>query len=290
MFILTNHIKSKGFTLIELLVVIAIIGILSSIVIISMKGIRSKAKIVKSIQFSKSINHALGVDAVGIWDFNDNETSDTALDRSGYANHGTITGATYVGGPSSEEDDTPYHVLGQGERQYALSFDGSDYVDCGSHSSLDITDAITIEAWMKVPDISGNTYAIYKDTGTRCWAVKIEGSRIRFIVWDSNGILKQVYSNVGVISNNTWFHIAAIRDGSAPIHKIYINSVLQTDTNDWAGSMKEGDNIPVKMGGKSSYFFNGTIDEVRIYEQALSLGQIQQRYAESAPSHGITLR
>ena len=90
--------NNKSFTLIELLVVIAVIGLLTSIVMVSMKGTRGKAKITKGLQFSQSINHALGAHAVGIWDFNDHDTPGVANDRSGYANHGTITGATYIGG------------------------------------------------------------------------------------------------------------------------------------------------------------------------------------------------
>ncbi|MDO8436136.1 MAG: type II secretion system protein, partial [bacterium] len=58
--------KKKAFTLIELLVVIAIIGLLASIILVSLKGTREKARIAKSLDFSQRINHALGAYAVGI--------------------------------------------------------------------------------------------------------------------------------------------------------------------------------------------------------------------------------
>ncbi len=102
--------NKKAFTLIELLVVIAIVGLISSIVLVNLKGTREKARIAKALDFSHTIQHTLGAYAVGIWRFE--EIGDTALDSSGYGNHGTITGATHTNG-----------ILGS-----ALSFDGNDWV------------------------------------------------------------------------------------------------------------------------------------------------------------------
>ncbi|MEA3295592.1 MAG: prepilin-type N-terminal cleavage/methylation domain-containing protein, partial [Patescibacteria group bacterium] len=89
---------AKAFTLIELLVVISIIGLLSSIVLVSTKGIREKARLAKAQKFDSSIQHALGANAVGIWRFEEG-TGTTAHDESGYGNDGTIHGATFdIGG------------------------------------------------------------------------------------------------------------------------------------------------------------------------------------------------
>ncbi len=78
-----------------------------------------------------------------------NETSGTIVDYSGEGNNGTITGATY--GAS-------------GKLNTALSFDGvDDYVDVADAVSLDITDAITIEAWMN-PLAGGGTIGNINDT------------------------------------------------------------------------------------------------------------------------------
>lgn len=99
--------QQKSFTLIELLVVIAIIGLLSSIVLVNigLPGQRQKARIAKTLEFSSSIQNALGSEAVGIWTFDNN-----AFDTSGYGNNGTI-----YGGASFTTDNTPQKVVGSGQ-------------------------------------------------------------------------------------------------------------------------------------------------------------------------------
>jgi prepilin-type N-terminal cleavage/methylation domain-containing protein len=101
----------RGFTLIELLVVIAVIGILSTAVLVYLGDTQDKARVAKSFQFSSSIEHSLGSNLVGRWDF-DNSATDT----SGYSNHGTVSGAVYA-------TDTPQFVVGSGTGKYSLYFD-----------------------------------------------------------------------------------------------------------------------------------------------------------------------
>jgi len=79
---------------------------------------------------------------VGHWRFNEG-TGSTAKDSSPFGNNGTIHGASWV----------------RGKFGYALKFDGTDdYVDCGSDDSLNITDAITIEAWIYPKGAGVSTY------------------------------------------------------------------------------------------------------------------------------------
>ena len=132
----------SSFTLIELLVVISIIGLLASVVLVSMKGMREKARIASALKFSQSLQNSLGSESVGVWSFDEGEGT-IVHDSSGYNNHCTIYGASFT-------QDTPERIVHSNSSTYSLSFDGqNDYLDCGNDESLDITDEITIEAWVK---------------------------------------------------------------------------------------------------------------------------------------------
>ena len=286
-----NNAQTKSFTLIELLVVIAVIGLISSIILISMGESRKKARISASMQFSQSVNHALGAYAVGIWDFNEGPGFTAVFDRSGYGNHGRISG-------SGDEwiDDTPHKIIGLGEGEYALYFDGNDYVDCKSDESLNITKEITVEAWVKWAQF-------YSDSNEHAIISKSKSAKNGFMLYQAtappyNRVSYFVYTDVlhnnvsqSTLSTNTWYHVAMTYNGSSL--SLYLNGNFDFSIPATGPIYWEGGDRKLLIG--SAYLpngskFNGTIDEVRIYQRALSAAEIQQRYAESAPTYGITLK
>ncbi len=268
----------NSFTVIELLVAIAIIGLLASIVLVALDlpGKRRAAELVKSLQFSQSIQNALGAEAVGIWSFETIEGNKTP-DRSGYGNDGTIYGAVQAQG---------VEVPGGGTGGMALSFDGIDnYVDCGTDSTLDITDGLTVGAWIK--QISRNNWRTILSKGQSpvfsvhnyILSIELNGS-IRL-----KGTFGALDSGSGFLELNTWHYVVGVADGTNL--KIYVDgkqialggqSSLPTATPDkkcliGAYSLTDSDK------------FHGLIDDVRIYSQALSAAQIQKLYAEGLERH-----
>jgi len=240
-----DKLKEKSFTLIELLVVIAIIGMLSSIVLVATKGSRDKARIAKALEFSQTIHTSLGSEAVGIWDFD----NCTASDASGYGNNGTINGAIC-------SSDTPYSAIGQGTGKNSLSFDGvDDYVNVPMVQS----GTYTVSLWLYRNGLSHQyIFDARSSSGTGC------------LYWDSGGTL--------------------IRTGGGTI---YVDGVVTNilGVDDWhfvtvSGiSMNIISRITIGTRYSSEMFWNGLIDDVRIYSQALSSTEIQKHYVEDLEKH-----
>jgi prepilin-type N-terminal cleavage/methylation domain-containing protein len=276
--------KYKGFTLIELLVVIAVIGILSTAVLVYLGDTQDKARVAKSFQFSSSIEHALGGNLVGKWDF-DEGAGTSATDTSGYGNHGTISGATY-------STSTPNSVVGSGNGKYALSFDGTnDYVET-SGSGYNLEDSFTIEYWVKLdalPDAGnpgvgqiGNNKDICITTNGLVYAEARPTAAPWIEAWSTSQL-----------SINVWYHLAATFDksGSNSNIKLYINggledsnTVVNTPFNTTGNSIRIGCQIH-DLGD----YLDGFIDNVRIYNTVLSAFEIQQHYAKEAASHKVAL-
>ena len=146
---------------------------------------------------------------VGYWKFNEGSGS-VAGDSSGLGNDGTIHGASWVSG--SPDGST------------ALSFDGvSDYVEVADDSSLDITDAITIEAWIRpgVTFSTGSFYAIVSKYYNRSGYQLVWHQDGYLYFYVTNGIA--VRSNVTTLSAGRWYHVAVTYQGGTTSGKIYLN-------------------------------------------------------------------
>jgi len=188
---------------------------------------------------------------------------DKVFDNSRFRNHEVIYGASWV-------DD------GWG---WALSFDGvDDYVDCRNDESLNITDAITIEAWVKQAE-NNDGYVIIKNTADdskRLYAMWSQGSEdsVHFFYYD--GAKEEICWNYA-LDDNTWHHVVITVDGLTAT--LYVDGVSQGDKT-LSGAFQGDATAKVKIGKRepNHFHFNGTIDEVRIYNRALTQTEIQLHY------------
>ncbi len=159
----------------------------------------------------------------------------------------------------------------------AINFDGvNDFVNLGSTitSSLVNTNQITVEAWVR-PSVNTGFGAIVANYGTSGpgmqFLLRRDGSNYTFFT--SNGTFNQI-SAAASVTLNTWTHLAGTWDGA--IMRFFINGIA-SGTAAATGSFTPF-SAPVWIGGETAgggEYFNGNIDEVRIWKVARSQGDIQ---------------
>ncbi len=275
--------KNKSFTLIELLVAISIIGLLSSIILVSIRGSRAKARIAKGLEFSHSIQHVLGSEAVGIWNFDDCPGG-TVNDSSGYGNNGTIFGASCT-------SDTPHSIVGTGTGKYALSFDGvDDWVD------IDVSNydyERTTVLWIN-PNDKEDQILIRR---AHCDGVYFSGGNLIHAIKRADHASAALSMSLDGINTGQWNFIATSVNLKTSTAKIVINGEIkiQNISLDDTSQLMSGGGTEDFIAGAASLntcpmtsdttWFNGKIDEVRIYNQALTQAEIQQHYVEGLERH-----
>lgn len=175
---------------------------------------------------------------------------------------------------------------------YALQFDGSDdYVNLGFGSSLHFTTEITLEAWIWAPPMPNDWLAsiVSSQYDGNCSGASIMldmrqnpdnqtavRRHIHFQIGDNNCADSWHASNTNsIVPENQWVHIAATRKANEP-GSIYYNGVLQPSTSkNWTGNITYTANWSIGRQQDLTRFFKGKIDEVRIWNRALTQAEVQ---------------
>ncbi len=264
---------NKSFTLIEILVVIVIVGILSAFIIIGMAGVSEKAAIAKGQAFAGSLRNSLLINMAGEWKFE----GPTAIDGDAVTDDikdswgGNNTGITITGTPKIKGGNSC--VSGK-----CLSFNGTtDTVNCGSGGTdlrVSSGSAMAVEAWVNLVDPSRLQSVVSEWTP---WILFISSSKMRFYI-RSSGADYSVSSNT-VLSSNQWHHIAVAYTKSDLSAAFYLNG--KRDGNPaFSVTIDNPSSVLLQIGGYGNINtrLGGMVDEVRIYNTAIPISQIQQNY------------
>jgi hypothetical protein len=188
----------------------------------------------------------------------------TAYDISQYGNNGNLE-------PSCPDNNPVWvnGILGK-----ALDFDGSDdYVEVLHSFSLNIGDGgITLEAWINTDAFpSGDRWQVIGKVDAYALQVSDNG-KVR--VW-LGPLTTYVETDNVVLQSDEWYHIAGVYDGSTV--KIYVNGNLEKEVSKTGDQATSTNNILIGARIPGGYF-NGIIDNPRIWNIALTAEQILNIY------------
>ncbi len=277
--------NKKGFTLIELLVVISVIGMLSSIVLVSLQSARDKGRIASSIIFSTSMYRGWGADAIGVWNFDqaNGPATDSGPNSLNLNCAGTCNRSSSIKPLSSG---------------YSLDFSAeggqaniSNYLDSGVFASTkNLSSGFTASVWVYFSNnsASGMAYTLYPRLSFINFIAAATPAQFRLgprtgAPDNLTGYLVNYSVPIG-----KWVHIAYSYDGSNNL-RVYIDGKLLQSAAVGAASLgTNATQITVgNEGAGALHFNNGLLDELAIYPNVLTADAIEHIYAQGVIKHSL---
>jgi glucose/arabinose dehydrogenase len=234
-------------------------------------GARSHVAVVPGVDATYTATFVAGPGPPGLaaaYGFDEN-TGTAIGDSSGKLNNGTTAGTTWAPGKYGS----------------ALSFNGSSSrVTIPDSPSLDLTRALTLEAWVKPTTVSGwRSVAMKERTGGILYSLYAGESGSKPLGQVDNGA-EQNAAGTASLPTNTWSHLAVTWDGATL--RLYVGGV-PVASKAVTGSLAVS-TAPFRIGGNGIWgeYFSGAIDEVRVYDHALTQTEIQADMSRPVGSGG----
>ncbi len=174
--------------------------------------------------------------------------------------------------------------------EYSLSFDGSDdFVTMSNPDDLNFSGDTTISFWVKYTNqASSFNFMIDKSTSTttRQYALYLrnETGGTKTFSFSTDGGTAVINNSTGTISVNQWSHVAVVvESGVTNGTKLYINGSSETLGTH---TITTNDPAPFQLGKRydTSFTFGGLMDEVAIFNSALSASDVSDIYNSGVPN------
>ncbi len=169
-------------------------------------------------------------------------------------------------------------------QDYSINFDGNnDYIFIPDDSQLDLTENYTIEAWIFPESFTwlAGIVSKYQTSGANGYLLRLTDQA------PYNGLsFDEKKTSTGILNNNQWYHIAAVNDQGD--RKLYVNGAAVPLTG---SSLNISSNSnPLRIGSDySSRFFNGRIDEVRLWNIPKTQAEINENMNQELSGSELNL-
>jgi hypothetical protein len=161
----------------------------------------------------------------------------------------------------------------------ALKFDENNYVEVPNSVSLNLTDAVTLEAWINPSRIPFSYFQTFISKSPAAYEIYgLVGTDELISTMCINGVYRNLVTTDADIKQNTWSHVVMTFDGEN--WKIYVNGEVRAYTTDYPGEIGIS-STPLIIGNRPTVMdcqFFGAIDEVRILNRALTDEEVKASY------------
>jgi hypothetical protein len=163
----------------------------------------------------------------------------------------------------------------------ALDFDGgNDHVDAGTaFANFAVTDSFSVSAWIYVRSIVSNSGIVtrYASASESGWQMRLLSTgKVRFGIVNHAGAYR--LSDTAVLSTGKWYHVVGVRVGGGNSYTYLDGEYSSTTVNGGTPTAIQG-TYNFRIADLLNVYFNGLIDDVRIYPHALKPQQIKRLYS-----------
>ncbi len=183
----------------------------------------------------------------------------------------------------------------EGKVNGAVSLDGTSYYTQEAYDKIQLgTKDFTIEMWFKSTDdaaylLHKGSMAANATTGAsgKWFGIEYKGGNLKFAI-DDNVTKSEASAPASAYFNGGWNHLVCVRDGYTKTLKMYVNGVLLAESADNTGDISDNNELFV-IGNVNVNFnnmFAGIMDELTIYEGAMTAKTVAERYNSLATGIG----